>query len=93
MFQFPAFASYTLFYSDEDTLLQYLETIRVSHSRLFRPSGGAAWARRTTDDSPLDCAAATLEPEHATNKAQSASAIVRRNVGQKSDNQNDFLGI
>lgn len=29
MFQFPAFASYTLFYSDEDTLLQCLETKRV----------------------------------------------------------------
>ena len=29
MFQFPAFASYTLFYSDEDTLFQYLETQAV----------------------------------------------------------------
>lgn len=36
MFQFPAFASYTLFYSGEDTLLRYLET---SFAEPYHPDG------------------------------------------------------
>lgn len=61
-------------YSGVDTLLRYLETIRVSHSRLFRTACGAAWARRTTGDALC----AVLGSSHT---GQRPSAIVRRNVG------------
>lgn len=40
MFQFPEFASYTLFYSGVDTLSQYLETCFVLTAQ--RPADGAA---------------------------------------------------
>jgi hypothetical protein len=55
MFQFPAFASFTLFYSGEDTYQRYLETI-------FVPLTPRTSRRGTQPDQPAEADGTAREP-------------------------------